>query len=40
VRGGAIALVGALILIVTMLITFMFFLVVRQSSEERIGETT
>jgi hypothetical protein len=31
VRGGAIALVGTLILIVIMLITFMFFLVVRQS---------
>jgi hypothetical protein len=40
VRGGAIALVGALILIVMMLIAFMFFFVVRQSSEEGIGETT
>jgi preprotein translocase subunit YajC len=40
VRGEAIALVGAQILIVIMLISFMFFLVVRQSSEERIEETT
>jgi hypothetical protein len=40
VRGGAIALVGALILIIIMLIAFMFFLIMRQSSEEGVGETT
>jgi hypothetical protein len=32
--------VGALILIVIVLIAFMFFIVVRQFSEEGIGETT
>jgi hypothetical protein len=40
VRGGAIALVGALILIIVMLIAFMFFLEVRQSSEEGTREAT
>jgi hypothetical protein len=40
VRGGTIALVSALILIIVMLIAFMFFLVVRQSNEERAGEST
>jgi hypothetical protein len=40
VRGGVVALVGALILVIIMLIAFMFFLVVRQSSKEGVVEKT